>query len=236
MIQQLQRTEPHARQWSREEFDRLQELGFFEGEDVELAEGEVLVRLGDCGIGTEPRLWSKEAYYRLGELGFCMGQKAELIAGTIMVTSPQKHPHYAALDRVGSILETVLGPAVWVRTQGPLDLGLVIEPEPDVVVVLGSPDDYAAHPTTAVLVVEVSASTLAYDRRAKASLYAAAGIADYWIVNLVDDQLEVRRNAVADPSQPHGHRFTTVLLLNRSDTVTPLAFPGVVIPVAGLLP
>ena len=234
MIQQLQRTEPHTQQWSREEFDHLRQLGFFDGEDVELADGEVVVRHGDRGIGAGPRLWSKEEYYRLGDLGFFTGQKAELIAGTIMVTSPQKHPHYAALDRVRRILETVLGPVVWVRTQGPLDLGLAIEPEPDVAVVPGSADDYAAHPTTALLVVEVSESTLAFDRRGKASLYAAGGIADYWIVNLVGDQLEVRRNPVADPSQPHGHAYADTQVLTGADSVTPVAFPGVVIPVAGL--
>ena len=69
-------------------------------------------------------------------------------------------------------------------------------------VLTGSHRDYAAtHPSTALLVVEVSESSLAYDRREKASLYARAAIADYWFVNLIDNRLEIRRNPIADESQ-----------------------------------
>jgi Uma2 family endonuclease len=236
MIQQLQITEPHPRRWTQAEFDRLRKLGFFDGQDVELVGGDILLRQTDRGLAAEPRSWSKSEYYRLGELGFFAGEKAELLAGAIMVTSPQNSPHYVALDRVAEVLRLSLGPAVWVRAQGPLDLGLVIEPEPDVSVVAGSRDDYPTHPTTALLVVEVSDSTLAYDRRGKASLYASGGIADYWIVNLVDNQLEIRRTPIADPSQPHGHGFADLAVLTGTDDVTPLAFPAVVIPVADLLP
>jgi Uma2 family endonuclease len=236
MIQQLQQTEPHERQWTQTEFDRLRQLGFFDGEDVDFVAGEILVRPKNRFLQPEQRLWSKDEYYRLGDLGYFMGQKAELLGGAIMVTSPQKSPHFAALDRVADVFRQVLGPAVWVRTQGPLDLGLVIEPEPDVSVVGGSRADYKAHPTTALLVVEVSDSTLAFDRRGKAGLYASGGIEDYWIVNLVDNQLEVRRNPLADNSQPHGHAFADTLVMIGADTVTPIAFPAVVIPVADLLP
>jgi Uma2 family endonuclease len=121
--------------------------------------------------------------------------------------------------------------------QGPLDLRPHSEPEPDVAVVPGRRQDYAVrHPHIALLVVEVSDTSLAQDRGDKASLYAAAGITDYWIVNLVDGQLEVFRNPIADPSQRHGHRYADVIVLARSDRVTPLAFPSVSIPVADLLP
>jgi Uma2 family endonuclease len=69
---------------------------------------------------------------------------------------------------------------------------------------VGNPRDYAAaHPTTALLVVEVSETTLRYDREAKGSLYAAAGIPEYWILNLVDRQLEMHR----DPSVLHEARY-----------------------------
>jgi Uma2 family endonuclease len=121
--------------------------------------------------------------------------------------------------------------------QGPLDLGPYSEPEPDVAVVPGPRARYATqHPRTAVLVVEVSDTTLAYDRTHKASLYAAAGIEDYWIINLVDGQVEVRRDPVPDPIQPHGHTYATLTVLRPPASVAPLAAPGAGLAIADLLP
>lgn len=236
MIQKLQQTDPHPRRWTQAEFEKLQELGFFADQQVALVDGEIV----HCGSPRfaegEPRSWSKSEYYRLGDLGFFLDQKAELLAGEIMVTSPQNSPHFAGLDRAAEVFRNRFGSAVWVRVQGPLDLGLVTEPEPDVSVVVGARRDYAVHPTTALLVLEVSEATLRHDRGRKACLYAAGGIADYWIVNLVDDQLEVRRQPIPDASKPHGHAFADMRVLTRGENVTPLAFPNVVIPVADLLP
>ena len=74
----------------------------------------------------------------------------------------------------------------------------------------GGPRDYTAHPTTALLIVEVSEATLSYDRRRKGSLYARAGIADYWIVNLNRSQLEVYRQPKPDPSRRYGWGYSSV--------------------------
>lgn len=68
----------------------------------------------------------------------------------------------------------------------PLVVGDDSEPEPDLAIVPGTPRDYPDHPTSALLVVEVSDTTLALDRGQKRRLYAAAGITDYWVLNLVD--------------------------------------------------
>ena len=87
-----------------------------------------------------------------------------------------------------------------------------------------------------MLIVEVSESTLAFDRRRKASLYARAGIADYWIVNLVDRQLEVRRNPVADLTQFYGAAYADETVLQAADQATPPAAPQARIAVADLLP
>ena len=103
-------------------------------------------------------------------------------------------------------------------------------------VVPGGPRDYAEHPTSALSLVEVSETTLAYDRGRKGSLYAAAGIADYWIVNLVDRQLEVYRDPVADPNEPSGFRYNTRIDFVSGQSATPLALPGMTIAVADLLP
>ena len=181
-----------------------------------------------------PRRWTREEYYRMGELGFFHGQRVELIEGEIIVLSPQNWPHSSTVDRVGEVLRRILGIGFWVRTQIPLNLG-TSDPELDVSVVLGRREDYSDHPTTAVLIVEVSDSTLAYDRSRKASLYARAGIADYWIVNLVDKQLEVRRDPRPDPSQYYGHGYASVTILVPPAVVNPLAAPQVSLAVADLL-
>lgn len=187
--------------------------------------------------GARPRRFSKREYYRLGELGFFRGQRVELIRGRIMVQSPQSAEHANALDQVADVLHALFGPARWVRRQYPLDLGQTTEPEPDVSVAPGPRSQYLhAHPTTALLVVEVSGSTLDYDRGPKASLYAAGGIADYWIVNLAAGQVEVYRDPVADAGETFGHRYATRIDLKPPAAVAPLALPLANIPVVSLIP
>ncbi|MHB1422553.1 MAG: Uma2 family endonuclease [Gemmataceae bacterium] len=181
------------------------------------------------------RRWTREEYYRMGDVGFFHGQRVELIEGEIMVLSPQHWPHSSSVDRVGKLLDHFLGTGFWTRMQAPVNLG-ASEPEPDVSVAVGRREDYSDHPTTAILIVEVSESSLAYDRTRKASLYARVGIADYWIVNLVDNQLEVRRDPRPDPSQHYGHGYASAAILVPPAVVNPLAAPQVSLAVADLLP
>ncbi len=182
-----------------------------------------------------PRRWTREEYYRMGDLGFFHRQRVELIEGEIFVLSPQSWPHASTVDRVAGVLRRMLGTDFWVLTKFPLNLG-TSDPEPDVSVVLGRREDYNDHPTTAVLIVEVSESSLDYDRTRKASLYARAGIADYWIVNLVNNQLEVRRDPRPDPSQHYGHGYGSLTTLVPPAVVNPLAASQVSLAVADLLP
>jgi Uma2 family endonuclease len=182
------------------------------------------------------RRWSKREYYRMAELGFFEGQRVELLEGRIMVLSPQNAPHAFAVDRAATLLRGDFGQGFWVRMQLPVDLGQTTEPEPDVSVVVGDPGQYrTTHPTSAVLIVEVSESTLSYDRRRKGSLYARAGVADYWIVNLVNRQLEVYRAPIADARKPYGHRYSARTDLTPPAVVSPLAAPQATIAVADLL-
>ena len=111
------------------------------------------------------------------------------------------------------------------------------EPEPDVVVVPGQPRDYRdAHPSQPVLVVEVADTSLALDRLRKGGLYARAGVADYWVLNLIDEVLEVSREPVRAASARYGWTYDSVSLLRRDALVTPLAAPSARIRVATLLP
>ena len=124
-----------------------------------------------------------------------------------------------------------------VRTQLPLVLDSYNKPEPDIAVVIGSIRDYAnAHPTTALLVVEISDTTLRYDRTAKAALYARANIADYWIVNLGNRVLEVHRQPAPMDDMPLGFGYLSITRHIITDSVSPLAMPQATISVADLLP
>jgi Uma2 family endonuclease len=187
----------------------------------------------------EPRVrrFSSDEFYRLVDLGWFNGQRVELIEGEIIEMPAQKNHHLAAITLARDALAQVFGPGFWVRVQGTLDLTPWSTPDPDLAVVAGSPRGCAAaNPKTALLVIEVSDTTLTYDRGTKGSLYAKAGIADYWIVNLVDRRLEVYRNPLPDARQPFGSGYADVIELESGDFVSPLAQPQNKIPVADLLP
>jgi len=134
-------------------------------------------------------------------------------------------------------LRRAFGQGWQVRGQGPLALDEESEPEPDVAVVVGTFRDYVAgHPSRPALVVEISESSLALDRDHKGSLYARAGIADYWIVNLLDQTLEVYRDPGPDPAASFAWRYRSVEVLRPGAAVSPLALPGTSIRVSDLLP
>jgi Uma2 family endonuclease len=158
----------------------------------------------------------------------------ELVAGHLVVKEPQHAAHATACRLVARALERAFAGEWDVRSRLPLALDPESEPEPDVCVVAGGPRDYAIdHPARPALVVEVSASRLAFDREDKASLYARAGIPEYWIVNLLDRRLEVYRRP-AGPGAPW--RYRDVAVLDAAGEVAPLAAPAARIRVADLLP
>jgi Uma2 family endonuclease len=201
-----------------------------------LQEVEAMATVGKPQAGVRSRRWSKGEYYRLAEAGLFHGQRVELLEGQIMVLSPQKAPHFSTVDRVTEALRRHFGSGYQVRMQGPIDFGQTSEPEPDVAVVVGERADFAqAHPTSAVLIVEVSDTTVSYDRRRKGSLYARAGVADYWIVNLRRGWLEVHRAPIADATWHYGHRYSSRTDLLPGAVVAPLALPAVSIAIADLL-
>lgn len=184
--------------------------------------------------GIRPRRWTREEYYRAADLGlFRPEERLELLDGEIIEKmSPQKAPHAAVVSLVARIVGTAFGPGHTVRSQLPLILNDLSEPEPDAVVAPGTEFDYmASHPNAsdARLVVEVSDTTLRYDRGRKRPAYARAGILEYWILNLPQRQLEVHRD-------PAGARYRSVTIYGEHDVVTPLAAPHATVPVSDLLP
>src|SRR6266852_6507261 len=131
------------------------------------------------------RRWKRIEYDRLVELGVFEGEPLELIGGQLVVPEPQYPYHASAISAADYAIRAVL-PACWtVRLQAPISLDDESEPEPDVVVVQGRPTDYRhAHPARPALTIEVAESSVTFDRQHKGSLYARAGLPEYWIVNL----------------------------------------------------
>lgn len=184
------------------------------------------------------RRWTRVEYERLVELGvFQPGERLELIDGSLVVREPQGSRHAGTIRRVLAALRRALGDDWQIDSQLPIALDDDSEPEPDVAVVPRDPDAYLdAHPSRAVLIVEVAESSHRLDREYKTSLYARAGIAECWIVNLVHNTLEVHREPEASADAPYGWRYRSVETLRPPVTVAPLIAPGSSVPVADLLP
>ena len=131
-------------------------------------------------------------------------------------------------------LEPVFAGVAWIDRAEPLDL-THSDPQPDVSVIAGRFENYADHPTTALLVVEVADATLSYDLTTKAELYATAGIPDYWVLDVTGRELHVFRDPVADASlgiTAYQSRQT----FGPADSVSLLAAPTASVRVADLLP
>lgn len=185
----------------------------------------------DRGIG--PRRWTREEFHRAAQFGvFGPEERLELLEGEIIAKMTQKPLHASRVARVARVIANAFGSGYHARAHSPIVLNERGEPEPDVVIVAGTEDDFAIeHPRPAdiLLLVEVSDTTLGFDRGRKRAAYARAGVLDYWIVNLRDRQLEVYRD-------PDRSKHQTVAIYHEEQEVIPLAQPTVAIRVADLLP
>jgi Uma2 family endonuclease len=122
--------------------------------------------------------------------------RVELLDGMIVDMNPILAPHTFSVERTRKNLERIVAKGWIVRPQQPISL-VGSEPEPDVVVARGADEDYVTRhprPGEIALVVEVADTTLRRAREVKAAIYAAANLPEYWIVNLVDRQVEVYRH------------------------------------------
>lgn len=184
------------------------------------------------------RRWTRAEYERLAEVGILRpDEHVELIEGEIVEMTLQHSRHATAIRLVEDALRAVFREGYDVRAQLPLALDAYSEPEPDVAVVPGRPRDYAdAHPTSAVLVVEIADTTLAFDRETKASVYAKAGIPEYWIVNLTDRQLEIHREPGPIPALGGGFGYHVRQIAAPGEEVSPLSRPDARLAIAELLP
>jgi Uma2 family endonuclease len=180
--------------------------------------------------------WSAAEFHRLGDAGLFEGQNLILVDGEFLEMPPPNPPHDMALILLDTVLRACFPTGHVFRTQMSLVLGQTTDPVPDYAVVAGSARDFVQKPTTAVLVVEVADSSLDYDTGDKVSLYAAAGIADYWVVDLVNHRLIVMRDPVTDAAARHGSRYSSVNAFVAGQRVAPMAAPASAVAVADVLP
>ncbi len=135
------------------------------------------------------------SYYKMAELGLLdENQQVELIRGDIIDMSPIKSYHAGTVNFLNRILTVTLDHQATVCVQNPIRLDNYSEPEPDLIVAKFRSDLYRRKhptPTDALLIIEVADSSLQFDREVKGELYAKADIPEYWIVNLIDRQLEI---------------------------------------------
>src|SRR3984893_5412423 len=180
-----------------------------------------------AGPDVRTRRWTRIEYDRLIDAGFFRpGDPVELLGGQMVVAEPQGSRHFAALPATQEALGQAFGDGWEIRGQGPIALDDESEPEPDLAVVPGTFRDYrTAHPSSPSLVVEISETSLVLDRVHKGSLYARAGLVDYWIVNLPERRLEVYRDPQPDATSPFGWRYRSVTVLGAGASESPLARP-----------
>jgi Uma2 family endonuclease len=168
-------------------------------------------------------------YLKMADLGFFQDKRVELVNGSVIEMTAMNDNHWLALIKCGKTLRAAFGLSFEIVSQAPLAIDEYSEPEPDFFVLSAPPQSKADALPLTVLVVEISDSTLQYDRTSKAALYASAGIAEYWIVNLNTRELEVRR-------APLSQKYSQVQTFGEKATVTALAAPRKKTKVADLLP
>jgi Uma2 family endonuclease len=172
------------------------------------------------------RRFSIEEYEKMAATGIlAQDDRVELIEGEIVEMSPIGVPHAACVTNLTRLLVSRLGERAPVRVQGPVRVPPRSEPQPDLAVL--RPRSYmreGATTTDAVLFIEVSDTSLQYDRTVKLRLYARAGIPEYWIVDVNTETVEVYRS-------PSGERYADRQVLARGESVAPLAFPDAAIPI-----
>ena len=178
------------------------------------------------------KLFSVKEYDELIDTGFFTGKKrVELIEGELIEKMTQGDPHIGCINRLNRIFTRNLGDDFIVSIQNAIVVNPYSAPEPDVAILRFREDFYAsgkAKPEDVFLVVEVSDSTVRYDRQTKMPLYAAAGIEEAWLVNLPRKVLEVYRS-------PVGGKYGVVQKLGKTDSIAPLRFPDLQFSVSGII-
>lgn len=183
-------------------------------------------------VGMERRLFTTDEYDRMAEAGI-LGEddRVELIGGEVVRMAAMGARHAGCLTDLTRLLPSRLGAPTLLRVQLPVAIPDFDEPEPDLAIVRPRGDAYReGHPTPpdVLLLIEVSDSTLEFDRRVKIPLYARAGIPEAWLV-------ELRNEAIERHTEPSPEGYRSVRRFRRGETVTSAALPSLVLAVDEVL-
>ncbi len=182
--------------------------------------------------------FSQAEYHRLTELGILQeSDQIELIRGELVKRAAKKMAHEVCLTKLLRELTKLILERATLRCQSPILLSSNSRPEPDFTIVFNASDDYlAAHPTAndIILVIEISDSSLSYDREIKLPLYAEDRISDFWIFNLSDRILEVYSKPYQKPQGAWGYRTQQIFLPN--ETISLLQFSNLFLDLAKVFP
>ncbi|MBI5206656.1 MAG: Uma2 family endonuclease [Candidatus Firestonebacteria bacterium] len=163
-------------------------------------------------------------YYHLAKAGILQeDDNVELIEGRIIDMTPIGSKHASCVKRIMELLINRLQKKATIGVQDPIDLNEQTELEPDITILIKRADFYAEHhprPEDVLLIIEVADSSLEYDKTVKIPLYAKANIQEVWLINLIENIIEIYRN----PSQI-GYKFYEKA--SKEDTIFPLCFPDI---------
>ncbi len=185
----------------------------------------------------KPYRWTIAEYRELDKIGLFNDVKTMLLDGEIYVMPMPSPQHDTALAKVEDYLRRTFTEGFHVRSQKAFDIGTRNDPGPDLAVVPGTVDDYTEqHPTAAILIVEVSVTSLASDTSTKAELYASARVPEYWVLDVEGRQLHSSRDPVAQPAGRGANAYRNQQTFGADDTVSPSAVPTASVKVNDLLP
>ena len=184
-------------------------------------------------IVAEPYRFTVAQYLAMGEAGILKKEdRVELIDGVIVAMAAAGNRHLATVDRLNRMMGRAAGDRAIVRVQGAIDLHERSRPEPDLALLRERADFYeseSAGPDDVLLLIEVSDSSVNYDRYDKLPRYARAGIPEVWITVLPERIIEAH-------TEPAGGRYTQMRTFRPGDTISPACFPDIALPVSEILP
>ena len=184
-------------------------------------------------LNSQPRhRWTVAEYHRMAEVGLLNeDSRVELIEGELIEMAPIGSPHGGNVKRFIRLFSKVIGDKAIIAAQDPVVLSGYSEPEPDIALLRWRADDYEQshpHPEDVLLLIEVSDSTLRYDRDVKIPLYAKNGIPEVWLLDIQNRQLEIYREPINGVYQQRDYR--------RTGKIAPILCPDAVIDLAELFP
>ena len=178
------------------------------------------------------RRFTANEYQRMGQVGILReDDRLELLEGEIVEMAPIGSRHQGTVDRLTRLFSNRAADSAMVRVQGPVRLGEHSEPQPDLILLRRRADFYtSAHPgpDDVLLLVEVSDTSLEYDREVKVPLYARHGIVEVWLVGLEAGVVEVYRG-------PTAQGYQEVSQLQRGQSLSSVALPGMELAVDEIL-